>query len=101
VTVLVWVTVLVGDDAVLVVVGVVFVAAVVADFVCAELVAVWSCEDCVSVLACVSVGLLPLALVMAPSARLEAVWLRLLATLAPPPEPHAANANMEKPNAPT
>jgi hypothetical protein len=99
VTVLVWVTVCVG--VVSVVVGVGLEAVVVADFVCADAVAVWFWEGWVSVLDCVAVGLLPLVLAVVPSARLEAVWLRLLATLAPPPEPHAAKTNREIPNTPT
>ena len=78
-------------------VGVLAAAAVVADLVCADAVAVWSWEGRVPVLACVAVGALSLALVVA---RLEAVWLRLLATLAVPPEPHAAKVNTERPNTP-
>jgi hypothetical protein len=86
---------------VLVVVGVVGAAAVVADFVCADAVAVWLWESWVSVLACVAVGaLLVVVLAVVPSVRLEAVWLRLLATLAVPSEPHAAKASMEKPSTP-
>lgn len=87
---------------VLVVVGVLAAVAVVADFVFADAVAVWFWEGWVSVLACVAVGVLPLVLaVAAPSVRLEAVWLRLLATLAAPPEPHAATASTEKLSTPT
>ena len=90
----------------LAVVEVVGAAAVVADFVCADAVAVWSWEDVVAVLACgavgvllcVAVGVLLVVLAVAPSARLEAVWLRLLATLAVAPDPHPANANMERPS---
>ncbi len=101
VTVLVWVTVSVCVGVVLVVVGVDLAAAVVADVVCADAVAVWSREAWISVLACVAVGVVPLVLAVAPSARLEAAWLRLPATLAPPPEPHAAKASSERPNTPT
>jgi hypothetical protein len=70
VTVLVWVTVLTGGDAVL---GVVDAAAAVADFACAEEVAVWFWEDWGSAFACLAVGVLLSVLVVAPSARLEAV----------------------------
>ncbi len=70
VTVLVCVTVLAGGDAVL---GVVDAAAAVAGFACAEEVAVWSWEDWGSAFACLAVGVLPSVLVVAPSARLEAV----------------------------
>jgi hypothetical protein len=73
VTVFVWVTVLVWDGAVLVVVGVVGVAAALADFVCADAVAVWFWEGWVSVLACVAVGVLTPVLAVVPAARLEAV----------------------------
>jgi hypothetical protein len=101
VTVLVWVTVCVCVGVVLVVVGVDLAAAVFADFVCADTVAVWFWEAWVSTLACVAVGVLPLVLAVVPPAPLEAVWLRLLATLAPPPEPHAAKTNSERPSPPT
>lgn len=101
VTVLVWVTVLAWDGAVLVVVGVGLAAAVVADFVCADVVVVWFWEGWVWVFACVAVDALPPVLAVVPSVRLEAVWLRLLATLAPPPEQHAAKANRERPSRPT
>ncbi len=80
----------------LVVVGVVGVAAVVADFVCAAAVAVWVWEASGSGFACETVGVLLLVLAVALSARLEAVWLRLLATLAVPPEPHAAKVSPER-----
>lgn len=100
VTVLVLVTVSVCVGVVLVVVGVVAAAAVVADFVFAA-VAVWFWAGWVSALACVAVGVLPLVLAVAPCVRLEAVWLRLLATLAAPPEPHAAKTKRERPSTPT
>jgi hypothetical protein len=73
VTVLVWVTVLVGGDAVLVVVGVVEAAAAVADFACADAVAVWFWEACGSTFACAAVGVLLAVFAVAPSTRLEAV----------------------------
>ena len=57
----------------LVVVGVVDGAVVVADFACAEEVAVWFWEDWDSAFACLAVGVLLSVLVVAPSARLEAV----------------------------
>jgi hypothetical protein len=72
VTVLVWVTVLAGGD-VLVVVEVVDAAVAVADFACAEEVTVWFWEDWGSAFACLAVGVLLSVLVVAPSARLEAV----------------------------
>jgi hypothetical protein len=73
VIVLVWVTVLVWGDAVLVVVGVVGAAAVFADFVCADAVAVWVWEAWGSAFACAAVGVLLPVLAVALSARLEAV----------------------------
>lgn len=81
------------------VVGVLAAAAVVADFVFADAVAVWFWAGWVSVLACVAVGVVLSVLVVAPSARLETVWLRLLATLAAPPEPHAAKVSPERQSA--
>ena len=83
------------------VVVVVAAVAVVADFVCAAGVPVCFSEGWVSVLACVAVGVLLVLLAVVPSARLEAVRLRLLATLAPPPEPHAAKVNSKRPSTPT